>query len=150
MKRLLALFLLSLSLFAADRPPVVTQRKLDALVTYWRHVLQLDDWKVRARVVKLEDLPDGAAGASRADSSYRECRIYVMDPQDYEALAQREGSVPIRGKAILADIEDTVVHELIHLRLRQLMDADSLHLHSSEEATVVRLTDALLSVRKHK
>ena len=114
------------------------------MVSHWRHVLQLDDWSVSVVAVRLADLPQGAAAASETDSKMRALRIYVLTPSDYPALAKREGIAEKRGKEITKDIEDSVIHEMVHLRLRDYRMATSDDLPLAEEVVVVRITNALL------
>ncbi len=128
----------------AERPPSITQHQLDKMVQKWQRVLLLGDWQIRARTVRLDEIPVGAAGFSQADRDLRYMTIAVLDPADYADLAELNGTIPRHGKEIIRDIEDTVVHELVHLRLRDLVQADSAGLRAAEEMTVNRITSALL------
>ena len=147
MSRLFLLFVAFVALLCAGMTPTVSQKTLDGMVKHWQHVLLLDDWQVTAIAVRLDELPEGTTGLSRAFPAYQALRIYVLDPVDYEVLAQRDNLRVKKGKEITRDIEDTVVHELLHLRLRQLRQADDAGLEAAEEVVVVRLTKALLGKR---
>ena len=147
MRRLaLIIILASLPTFASP----ISQVKLDKLAVYWSHVLRLDDWTVYVDQVSLDQLPEGTSGASHPVPELKIFQILVLRPEDYGKLAKADGTLPLSPKAINRDIEDTVVHELIHLRLRDLMVADDAHLKSTEELTVVRLTGALMKLKKGK
>lgn len=141
--RLIA-FLFLASILPAATPPTISQKRLDALVLRWQKVLKLQDWDIRAVCVKLEDLPEGTMGGSQADRSYRVLHVYVLDPSEYGKAAIANDTVEKTGREILADIEDTVVHELVHLRLKDLVQASESDLKTAEELTVNRFTSALL------
>jgi hypothetical protein len=70
--------------------------------------------------------------------------IYVLDPRDYKEAARRNDTPVLKGKAITEDIEDTIVHELLHVRIDELSDATQENREAIEEMVVVRLTKALL------
>jgi hypothetical protein len=157
MKKFSLSFILLASLaFATDVPatkapkapkvPTLTQKQLDKMAAKWQHVLQLDDWRIYATAVRIDSLHPGVAGESQQDKALQILLLHVLDPRDYAELARREEDVPKAGKEIIEDIEDTVLHELMHLRLAPLRpDVKTQSL--DEEMVVVRLTTAFL--RKH-
>lgn len=132
------------SLSAADAVPTVSQKQLDRTVSKWQKILRLDDWRVRAKLVRLSDLDEGTLGFSEPHLDLRYCSIGVLDPRDYAKAAMAYHTIPLQGREIERDIRNTVVHELVHLRLIDLMMADAPHLGTAEELTVDRLTSALL------
>ena len=142
---LAALLLLAVSLSATT--PALSQKKLDGIVQHWRHVLLLDDWDVTAITVRIDALQEGTAGQSEVIPEYQGLIIHVLDPADYAELATRNKLRVKTGKAITRDIEDTVVHELVHLRLRSFRMAKDNELSAAEELVVTRLTTALLRKR---
>jgi hypothetical protein len=142
MKILLLTLALILSAHAAE--PHISQKSLDKITTYWVHVLKLDDWEARTHAVKLDELEAGTLGHSTRDFELRFIEIEVLDPSEYARAATAHQTVPKTGKEIIADIKDTIVHELVHLRLVDLVKADNAHLGSAEELAVDRLTSALL------
>lgn len=147
------------SCFAADiKAPVVTQKQVDAIAAHWQHELRLDDWAVYVHIVRREDLREGTMGNSYRSTLHRVIQINVLNPQDYHLTSHKV------GKEIVADIKDTVVHELVHLRVADVTkhlvlseDSDDLtdeqkaarselkaEFSAAEETLVVRLTAALL------
>jgi len=144
---LLSLLLLTSSVFAA---PVVSQHWLDAKVHYWSHVLRLEDWDIRAYTAHAYELKDETWGQSRRVIPVRVMIILVLDPADYPEVEKINGTPPKSDKEILADIEDTIVHELVHLRLRDLVMCtdESEEERLAEELTVNRITAALLRPNK--
>jgi len=145
-RRVAALLLAAASCFAGT--PVISQGKLDNWVARWRHVLQLDDWDIKAKTVRLADLPEGDAAFSETVVQLQMLRIYVLDPRDYAAMAKRDGEAPKTSRAILRDIEDSVIHEMVHLRVRPFKLASIAQMDAAEELLVDRLTTALLKARK--
>lgn len=140
------LLLLACSL-SGQKAPSISQHQLDAITSKWLVRLRLTDWDVRAHLVTLEELADGTLGDAHISSLSRSVRIQILRPEDYEKAATQNGTVPKRGKEIQRDIEDTVVHELVHLRLRDLMVAEVADLRTVEEVTVNRLTSAFLEIK---
>ena len=161
--RILAAVLFSLSLYGQSpalfqdppeltpipgpRIPKVTQKQLDHIVAYWQRVLSLGDWEISAHLVPIAKLPDGVAGMSHGDARCQCAALLVLRPEDYPSLAERNGLREKRGAEITRDIEDTVVHELVHLRLRAFRLATTAELDNAEEIAVDRLTTALLRAR---
>ena len=159
MKKLVcAALLFGLSLVAADKPaatpktPTITQTQVDKLTIYWRGVLLLNDWEVQTHVVRLADLTEGSLGNGHWNYGLQRGTIMVLDPRDYAEIAKRDDQVPMVGKAIIEDIEDTIVHELVHLRLASMADMmpENREAATIDEMTVVRVTKALLAVRHHR
>ena len=136
----LALLLPSMA-FAA---PKVSQERLDATARYWQHVLMLDDWRVSVAVVSDSVLPPGIAGLSQRDGGLRLIGIVVLDPADY---AKRPG-LPHADREIVRDIEDTILHELMHLRLSRVAQSGQAAPGESEEYLVVRMTTAMLKLHR--
>jgi len=131
--------------------PVVTQKQVEHSIHYWQHALRLDDLDIYGLIVPLNKLPDGTTGASKC--SFSTCEIRVLQPSDYVKLENNT----LEGKEILNDIENTIVHELVHIRLRKLSDiykTKTIECIITEECTyaeeyvVVRITSALLYGRE--
>jgi hypothetical protein len=140
--------LLGLTAHAAEKP--VKQSWLDARAKYWAGVLRLNDWEIQVQTARIEEIPPDTAGASVIVKRSHSFLILVLDPQDYGKLAVELGAPQLRGRAIRRDIEDTIIHEQIHLRLSEFAAASDEDLRSAEEMTVVRLTSALLAARHKK
>jgi hypothetical protein len=148
----LAVALLGLSgVLCAQRPvPTVTQKRLDAMVLHWRHVLRLDDWTVTVTALAIDELPEATAGVSRVIPEAQTLQIGVMRPADYGEMAARMGIAAKTGRAIVRDIENSVLHELLHLRLSAFRRAGPREMGAAEELVVDRLTTALLAARDGK
>lgn len=142
MKLLLALLLV------ISAPAATLEDRVNKMAQHWKSVLALDDWNVTVRLVDLEELPSGAMALGTWDPALHTGRIDVLKPSEYKKLAEVSTMPELKGKAIVRDLEDSVLHELVHLRLREFANADEKHMHDAEEFTVVRLTAAFLKSRR--
>ena len=102
----------------------------------WQKRLKLQDWDVTAVMTRASDLKPKTLGNIHWDTDKKVAVIRVLDPADYR--------MPFRE--MLDDMEFTVVHELIHLKLAPLLSnvPRSEASRRDEEHTVNQLADALL------
>ncbi len=134
MKFVVGLLLLAGTASLASTPATpVTQVEVDRWLQIWQKRLALDDWKIAARIVRQNDLSPETIGHLKWSAKDHTADIEVLDPLDYDMPAEQ----------ISADIERTVVHELIHLELSALPRNGSKRV---EEQVVVRMTEALLGL----
>ena len=82
------------------------QERLDL----WQKRLQLQDWSIKVEITRPCDLRPGTLGNVHWDPEKKTARIRVLSVADYRMSYDRA----------LADMEDTIVHELIHLRLASI------------------------------
>jgi hypothetical protein len=111
----------------------VTQAQLDRWLRLWQNRLALAEWDIDARIVRQDDLNPDTLGNLKWNLKSHTAAIKVLDPRDYDMPA---GQIP-------ADIERTVVHELVHLELSVLPRNGSRRV---EEQVVNRMTEALLGL----
>jgi len=108
----------------------------------WQKRLNLEDWKISVQVARASELKARTLGNIHWDTDKKTATIHVLDPADYK--------LPFPD--ILADIEFTVVHELIHLELAPVLaplqrnDAN----RREEEHAVNHMTDALLQLERRR
>lgn len=82
-----------------------TQEQLDAALKEWQKVLQLQDWKVKASIVRGRDMfMEDSAAAVRWTFPKKMATIVLLDPLDYEP-----------NRDFPQDHEKSLVHELLHL-----------------------------------
>jgi len=112
---------------------VVTQAQVDRWVEVWQKRLALAEWRVQARIVRQSDLNPETLGNLKWTARDHSASIKVLDPRDYDMPADQ----------IAADMERTVVHELVHLELSVLPRNGS---RKVEEQVVNRMTEALLTL----
>jgi hypothetical protein len=108
----------------------------------WQKRLHLQDWRISLLVVRTSDLKPKTLGNIHWDGEKKTAVIRVLDPADYK--------MPVR--AMLDDMEFTVVHELIHLELSPVLsplqrnDANRME----EEHAVNHMAEALLNLDRVK
>jgi hypothetical protein len=113
---------------------VVTGAQVDNWLRTWQKRLQLDDWRVTARIVRATELKPDTLGNLKWNLAERTAAIKVLDPVDYDLPA---ADVP-------EDMEYTIVHELVHLQLSVL--PRDLSKRDIEETVVNRLAEALMAL----
>lgn len=107
-------------------------------LAFWQQRLELQDWKLSVVMSSAGDLRPRTLGNIHWDSNTKTAVIRVLQASEYQ--------LPCPG--MLADMEFTVVHELIHLELSSLPRSQASR--RDEEHAVNRLTDALLAnERRH-
>lgn len=120
---------------AQERTALVQSFAMEKLWS-WQKRLNLEDWKIAVDVARSSELKPRTLGNIHWDTDKKTAVIHVLDPADYK--------LPFPD--MLADIEFTVVHELIHLELAPVLaplqrnDAN----RREEEHAVNHMTDALL------
>jgi hypothetical protein len=108
----------------------------------WQNRLNLKDWKISLLIVRTTELKPKTLGNIHWDGEKKTAIIRVLDPADY--------NLPM--KAMLDDMEFTVVHELIHLELSPVLtplqrnDANRME----EEHAVNHMAQALLDLDRNK
>jgi hypothetical protein len=110
----------------------------NALVHDWLHVwqkrLRLEEWKIEVKIVRMWDLEQGTLGHIDWSVPHKTALIKVLSPSDYELPADK----------IPADMELSIVHELVHLHLAALpLKKDS---RTAEEQVVSMIADALVNL----
>ena len=114
--------------------PVVTNEQVHGWLQVWQKRLRLEDWKIEVKIVRVWELEQGTLGHIDWSIPHKTATIKVLSPADYELPKDR----------IPADIELSVVHELVHLHLSALpLNKSS---RSTEEQVVSRIADALVDL----
>jgi len=121
-----------------DRCARMAGRLLPERLQVWQQRLKLDDWAISVMTAHRSELRPNTLGNIRWDVDGKIAVIRVLDASDYQ-MACREA---------LTDMEFTLVHELIHLKLSSLPRSEESR--QDEESTVNHLTKALLSLDRRK
>ena len=121
----LLLFVLSCSAMSPLELRLSDQMKI------WQKRLGLDDWTLSLQVVRQSEIDPDAWGSSHWDSRAKTATIQVLDPRDYN----------LKGADLRLDMECTIVHELVHIRVSPLVSPNS---HNLEDV-VNRIMVALLN-----
>lgn len=122
----------------------LTQRKLTAFKREWQKRLHLLDWKIVIAFANLEFLKEitqstSPVGACEHFAETKEAKIWVLQPSDWD----------VEPDARQQDVEDTVVHELLHCQFAPFSyesDIERLYI----EQTIETLTAALLELKRQK
>lgn len=82
---------------------------------------------------------DGAVGYNNASRNDKSCEIGLLDPIDLLEY----------GDEKWADVEKTIVHELLHLEMQPFQDSDLNKLQKiAQEQYINNLTDALVDTAR--
>lgn len=93
---------------------ILTQEQLEEQLVYWQKVLRLQDWRIKARILRERDFCNpGSQGECDWSLSTKTAIIRILDPVDYSPDC-----------AWPQDIEQVLVHELLHLHFASF-DAES-------------------------
>ena len=113
---------------------LVAQSFLGEKLWVWQKRLNLAAWNIRLKMVRASELKPKTLGNIHWDSDTHSAEINVLAPSDYK-LGTHE---------MLADMEFTVVHELIHLELSSLPRSEASR--RAEEHAVNQISQALLDL----
>ena len=97
----------------------MTSKTLTRLVTKWRERLGLDHWTLHVRFATQEELggDDGAFICGRVwpDLDALTAQVYIA--RESEIDAETRASLSLCSKSKTAAMEQTIIHELLHVRL---------------------------------
>src|SRR5262245_11743902 len=105
-------------------------------LTVWQRNLSLDDWKISIVMCRRSDLKARTLGGVRWDKTKRSAVISVLAASEYQ--------IPVND--MLDDMEQTIVHELIHVHLAALPRSEASR--RDEERAVNHLARALLKLNR--
>lgn len=132
----------SISTKAESHAAVVTGKSveqfLNARLAVWQECLSLGDWRISIVMTRRSEFKPKTRGQIKWDKGKKSAVLAVLDAPDYEL------SLP----EMLADMEFTIVHELVHLELASLPRSEASR--STEEHAVNRITEALLRLNRQK
>ena len=117
---------------------MVTERFAAERLWIWQQRLNLAEWNISVVVAHASDLKPRTLGNIHWDAEKKRAIIKVLHPSDY--------NMPMAE--MLADVEFTVVHELIHLELSSLPRSDASR--SEEEHAVNQIARALLALDRKR
>jgi hypothetical protein len=134
---------LSPKAFASSRDAESQQRQAEVSkfvadrLHVWQDRMNLNDWDIRVEVVRADHLEPRTLGNIHWDTDVKKATIGVLSPLDYQ----------LPYNAMLADMEVTIVHELVHLELASLPRSDASR--RVEERAVNEIAAALLRLARH-
>jgi hypothetical protein len=104
----------------------------------WQERLKLSDWRITWAMAHRSDLKPNTVGQIHWNKPSRSASILVLDPSEYR--------MPIN--AMLDDMELTIVHELVHLKLTSLPHSEASR--GSEEQAVNGISEALCALEHQR
>ena len=81
----------------------------------WQQRLKLNDWRINWAMARRTDLKPNTVGQIHWDKPGKIAAILVLDSSDYR--------MPF--SAMLDDMELTIIHELVHLKLTSLPHSEA-------------------------
>ena len=105
-------------------------------LAFWQGKLDLTGWNVTAIMARKSELKAKTLGGIRWDKGKKTATMSVMDAADYTMGCSE----------MLADMEFTIVHELVHLELASLPKSEASR--TNEEFAVNNLAKALLRLQR--
>ncbi len=122
----------------------ISQRKLDSIRREWQEKLRLQDWRISSKFVPQSDIneqtnTDDSVGYCRHMDETKTAKIGVLRPEDYKDYHDP------RSK----DIENTIVHELLHCHMGVFYD-DTRAVQVKVEQIIEIVTEALLNEKRRK
>ena len=115
---------------------LVSDEQVHDWLRLWQKRLRLEEWKVDVKIVRIWDLEQGTLGHIDWSVPHKTATIKVLNPSDYELPKDK----------IPADMELSIVHELVHLHLSVLPLNKSTR--NAEEQVVSMLADALVNLER--
>src|SRR5215469_4408252 len=91
-------------------PVEVSEEQASDWLKLWQKRLRLEEWKIDVKIVRIWELEQGTLGHIDWSSPRKTAVIKVLNPVDYELPTEK----------IPADMELSIVHELVHLHLSVL------------------------------
>ncbi len=114
------------------------QQFVAAKLTAWQQRLKLSDWHIAWAMAHRNDLKPNTVGQIQWDKPSRSASILVLDPSDYRMSLN----------AMLDEMEMTIIHELVHLKLTSLPHSEASR--GSEEQAVNGISEALFALAHQK
>ena len=125
---------------------ILTEKELrEDYLPFWQTVLGLQDWRINVHVLRTRDMEKDHRGLAnmRDDPVDMVVNIQIRDQVDFDP--KQYHSIPER------DMEDDLVHELVHIRLLRLQSERDEKAKETEdkEIAVTQTTRALLILKRH-
>lgn len=107
-------------------------------LSFWQQLLGLGNWNISVVLSHPKDLKPNTLGNIHWDAERKAAVIRVLDAEDYQ----------LSCSDALADMEFTIVHELVHLELSSLPRSEASR--REEEHAVNQITEGLLKLEHRK
>ncbi len=112
---------------------------MTVLCKEWQDILRLSAWRIHVDVCRHYDMPDGTCGHVAHERTKQAARIQLLWPGDAN---------PANNVGDPYDIEQTLVHELVHLHLTDWINSSGSEERVCEEKAVESLSLALIALKR--
>lgn len=117
----------------------LTEAELREKCPEWQKVLRLQDWGIKVRLARARDLMEyGDLGQCQWNNEHKRAEILILDPNDYDP-----------GRQIPYDMEQTLVHELLHLHFSLFMAKDETPEATAQEQAINAMATALVTLKRN-
>lgn len=119
---------------------IFNDEQLQEKLKEWQKRLRLQDWIIEARICRIHELMPDSLANIHPTLEKKAALIKIMDPIDYDPTFM-----------LPYDMENSLVHELLHLHLWPITgdDEEGKH-HTAEEQAIECITSGLLSALRFK
>ena len=115
---------------------IFTEKQLRQKCAEWQKRLRLQDWGIFVKTARQAEMQCGGQGECEWVLKRKEATIVLVDPIDY----------PL--ELVDQDMEETLVHELLHLHFVILQPKDGTAEDTALEQAIVCIAGALVSGRR--
>lgn len=117
---------------------VLTKEELQERLAHWQKVLRLQDWDVKVVVVRASQMECGGnAGENTWQLSTKTALIKLCDPVDWPEDTRWE-----------QDMEETLVHELLHLHMALFQPEHDTLEHAMMEQAICCIATGLVALHR--
>ena len=114
----------------------MTEESLKTLLTEWQKRLRLQDWDIFVKTARQVEMQCGGQGECEWVLKRKEATIVLVDPIDYPP------------ELVDQDMEETLVHELLHLHFVILQPKDGTAEDTALEQAIVCIAGALVKLKR--
>lgn len=121
-----------------EKAIILSQDQLNESLIYWQDKLRLNDWIIELKLKRARDMREDCAGSVNWVLSKKMAIIHILEAIDYPD--------DVMG---VQDMENTLVHELLHLHFASINDVfgnNSDIYEIFEEQAINSIADGLLKI----
>jgi hypothetical protein len=115
---------------------ILSEEQLQTKLKEWQKRLRLQDWIIKVRIARIHELQEGSMAQVRSTLLNKTAMILILDSNDYEP-----------GLMLPQDMENSLVHELLHLHLEPIHLEDDSKQVAVEQA-IECITSGLLAAHR--
>jgi len=118
---------------------IFTEEQLREKCAKWQRILRLQDWNVRTSIVRERDMRTSGGNAEiSVNIQHRLADLRLLDPIDFNPNDHNP-----------QDMEQHLVHELLHIHLWPFTEELNGPLADAEEQAINMIAGALIRLHRH-